>query len=46
MRCNIEICEGCPYYFYSEVDMCMEGEDDIPDNLEKNCQSEAKENDK
>lgn len=34
IRCDMEICEGCPYY-YGEADLCMEGEDDVPDDLEK-----------
>lgn len=31
---NYPKCYGCPYYF-GEIDSCMVGEDDIPDNLEK-----------
>lgn len=33
---NFEKCNGCPYYF-GEIDQCMVGEDDAPDNLEKKC---------
>nr|DAG67419.1 MAG TPA: hypothetical protein [Bacteriophage sp.] len=38
---NYERCNGCPYYF-GEIDQCMVGEDDVPDNLEKKCKKEAK----
>ncbi len=31
---NFEKCNGCPYYF-GEIDQCMFGEDDIPNNMEK-----------
>lgn len=37
---NYERCNGCPYYF-GEIDQCMVGEDDVPDNLEKKCKEEA-----
>lgn len=33
---NFEKCNGCPYYF-GEIDQCMVGEEDVPDNLEKKC---------
>ncbi len=33
---NYPKCHGCLYYF-GEIDSCMVGEDDIPDNLEKKC---------
>lgn len=36
---NYETCNGCPYY-YSEVDICMFGEDHVPDNLEQKCKKE------
>lgn len=41
---NFEKCNGCPYYF-GEIDQCMFGEDDIPDNLEKKCKTEDTSND-
>ena len=41
---NFEKCNGCPYYF-GEIDQCMVGEDDIPDNLEKKCKKEDIAND-
>ena len=31
-----ETCKDCPYC-YREVNLCMYGEDDVPDNLEKKC---------
>lgn len=34
-------CHGCPYYF-GEIDSCMFGEDDVPDNLEKKCHNKTK----
>lgn len=37
---NYPKCHGCPYYF-GEIDSCMVGEDDIPDNLEKKCHSKT-----
>ena len=33
-----EICKDCPYYF-GEIDECMVGEPDVPDNLEQKCKS-------
>lgn len=33
---DYEICKNCPYYF-GEVDQCMYGEEDVPDNLEMKC---------
>lgn len=41
---NYEKCNGCPYYF-GEIDQCMVGEDDIPDDLEKKCKKENIQND-
>lgn len=41
---NFEKCNGCPYYF-REVDQCMVGEDDVPDNFEKKCEKEDMRND-
>lgn len=41
---NFENCNGCQYYF-GEIDQCMFGEDDIPDNLEKKCKTEDMLND-
>ena len=37
---NYPKCHGCPYYF-GEIDSCMFGEDDVPDNLEKKCHNET-----
>lgn len=34
-------CYKCPYY-YGEIDQCMFGEKDVPDNLEKKCEKEKK----
>lgn len=31
-----EVCKDCPYY-YGEVDQCMYGEEDVPDNLGMKC---------
>ena len=36
-----KICEDCPYY-YGEVNWCMYGEEDVPDNLEKKCNEGAR----
>lgn len=33
-------CKDCPYY-YGEIDWCMLGEPDVPDNMAKKCE-EAK----
>lgn len=33
---NYEECKDCPYY-YGEIDNCMYGELDVPDDLEKKC---------
>ena len=32
-----ETCKDCPYY-YREINWCMYGEEDVPDNLEKKCE--------
>ena len=32
-----ETCKDCPYY-YGEINWCMYGEEDVPDNLEKKCE--------
>ncbi|MFR1874917.1 MAG: hypothetical protein ACLS2Y_08600 [Mediterraneibacter faecis] len=37
-------CNGCPYYF-GEIDQCMVGEDDIPNDMEKKCKTEGTHND-
>ena len=29
-------CEDCPYY-YGEVNLCMYGEEGVPDNFEQKC---------
>lgn len=34
---NYEKCNGCPYY-YGEIDSCMFGEEDVPDNMKKKCE--------
>lgn len=31
---NYEKCKDCPYY-YGEINLCMFGEEDVPDDLEK-----------
>ena len=31
-----ETCKDCPYC-YREVNLCMYGEENVPDNLEKKC---------
>ncbi len=40
---NYYKCNGCPYYF-GEIDQCMFGEEDIPNDLEKKCKKESKNN--
>ena len=35
-----ETCKDCPYYYYGEINWCMYGEEDVPDNLEKKCDKE------
>lgn len=34
---NYEKCNGCPYYF-GEIDSCMLGEEDVPNDAEKKCE--------
>lgn len=34
---NYEKYNGCPYYF-GEIDNCMFGEEDVPNNAEKKCE--------
>lgn len=29
-------CKDCPYY-YGEINVCMYGEENVPDDLEKKC---------
>lgn len=41
---NFEKCNGRPYYF-GEIDQCMFGEDDIPNNMKKKCKTEDISND-
>ena len=41
---NFENCNGCPYY-YEEIDQCMVGDDDVPDNWKKKCEKENIQND-
>lgn len=38
---SYEICKDCPYY-YGEIDWCMSGEPDVPDDMEKMCEKEWK----
>lgn len=40
---NYERCKDCPYY-YGEINLCMFGEEDVPDDLETNCELSRKEN--
>lgn len=37
MREIYKNCKGCPYYL-GEIDQCMFGEEDVPDNLENKCE--------
>lgn len=39
-----EKCNGCPYYF-GEIDQCMVGEDDVPNDLKRKCKKEGTSND-
>jgi hypothetical protein len=34
-----EKCKDCPYY-YGEIDWCMVGEENVPDNLVRKCKKE------
>ena len=36
MELDYEVCIGCPYY-YGEINWCMYGEDDVPDDLIRKC---------
>ena len=36
-----EICKDCPYY-YGEINQCMYGEEDVPDDLKKKCEEGGK----
>lgn len=38
---NFEKCNGCPYYF-EEIDQCMFGDDDIPNDMEKKCKDQKR----
>lgn len=33
---DYEVCKKCEYY-YGEIDECMFGEPDVPDNMERMC---------
>lgn len=33
-----EICKDCPYY-YGEINECMCGEEDVPDNMDRKCKT-------
>lgn len=35
-------CKGCDYY-YGEINECMKGEDDVPDNMKMKCKEEEQE---
>ena len=39
MNLDYEVYKECPYYF-GEMNWCMCGEEDIPDNLEKKCKND------
>ena len=36
-----ETCKDCPYY-YGEVNLCMYGEENVPNDLEKKCNEGAR----
>ena len=38
---NFKKCNGCPYY-YGEINQCMYGEEDVPDDLKKKCEVKNK----
>ncbi len=38
MMHNQDKCNGCPYYF-GGIDNCMYGEEDIPNDMERKCES-------
>ena len=37
MTNNYDKCNGCPYYF-GEIDNCMYGEEDIPNDMKRKCE--------
>ena len=37
---NYDECNGCPYY-YEEIDQCMYGDEDVPDNLSMKCKEKC-----
>lgn len=39
MMHNYTKCNGCPYYF-GEIDNCMYGEEDVPNDMKRKCESE------
>ena len=39
---NMEYCKDCPYY-YGEINWCMYGEEDVPDNMEQKCKENSNE---
>ena len=36
---NYELCKNCAYY-YGEIDNCMFGEEDVPNDMERKCEKE------
>lgn len=37
-KVDYEVCKKCQYYF-GELDSCMYGEPDVPDDMERKCDS-------
>lgn len=37
MMNNYDKCNGCPYYF-GEIDNCMYGEEDVPNDMKRKCE--------
>lgn len=37
MTNNYDKCNGCPYYF-GEIDSCMYGEEDVPNDMKRKCE--------
>lgn len=37
MMHNYTKCDGCPYYF-GEIDNCMYGEEDVPNDMKRKCE--------
>lgn len=37
MTNNYDKCNGCPYYL-GEIDNCMYGEEDIPNDMKRKCE--------